>query len=198
MGSCGCDPEVTERLERRTLTILLSINLTMFVVEGAAGWVADSTGLIADSLDMLADASVYGIALIAVGRSNDAQRRAGAASGYLQILLGLGVLVDVARRFIFGSEPVSELMMIVGAIALAANVTCLLLLAKHREGGLHMRASWIFSTNDVIANLSVIVSGGLVAILSSRIPDLVIGLAISALVIRGGVRILKDASSSRD
>lgn len=198
MASCGCDPEVTERLERRTLTILLSINLTMFFVEGVAGWVADSTGLIADSLDMLADASVYGIALIAVGRSTDAQRRAGAASGYLQILLGLGVLVDVARRFIFGSEPVSELMMIVGAIALAANVTCLLLLAKHREGGLHMRASWIFSTNDVIANLSVIVSGGLVAILSSRIPDLVIGLAISALVIRGGVRILKDASSSRD
>ena len=35
----------------------------------------------------------------------------------------------------------------VGVVALAANVSCLLLLAKHREGGIHMRASWIFSTN---------------------------------------------------
>jgi len=60
-------------------------------------------------------------------------------------------MVDVMRRFIYGSEPVSALMMGVGLLALAANVTCLILIAKHREGGVHMRASYIFSVNDVIA-----------------------------------------------
>jgi Co/Zn/Cd efflux system component len=169
----------------------------MFVVEVVAGWLADSTGLLADSLDMLADASVYGIALYAVGRSPRTQFRAGAASGYLQMGLGAGVLGDVVRRSLYGSEPVGALMMGVGGIALAANVTCLVLLAKHRDGGIHMRASWIFSTNDVIANVAVIGSGLLVAILGSRIPDLVIGLSIALLVIRGGIRILREARDSR-
>ena len=177
MNGCGCDSEAAQSLERRTLRLLLWINATMFVLEATAGWIADSTGLMADSLDMLADASVYGIALYAVGRSPLTQFRAGAASGYLQMALGAGVLVDVVRRSVYGSEPVSVMMMGVGGIALAANVTCLALLAKHRDGGIHMRASWIFSTNDVIANVSVIVSGLLVAVLDSRVPELVIALA---------------------
>jgi cation diffusion facilitator family transporter len=197
MAECGCDSGTTASLERRTLLVLLWINGVMFFLEAVTGWIADSTGLIADSLDMLADASVYGIALYAVGRSQLVQCRAGAASGYLQMVLGAGVFVDVVRRFIYGSDPQSHMMMIIGGIALAANVTCLLLLAKHRDGGIHMRASWIFSTNDVIANVSVIVSGVLVAVLGSRVPDLVIGLSISLLVIRGGVRILREARGSR-
>ena len=132
-----------------------------------------------------------------IGRSPVTQFRAGAASGYLQMALGVGVLADVVRRSVYGSDPVSAMMMVVGGIALAANVTCLVLLAKHRDGGIHMRASWIFSTNDVIANVSVIVSGLLVAVLGSRVPDLVIGLAIAVLVIRGGIRILREARERR-
>lgn len=197
VSGCGCDSEAAQSLERRTLRLLLWINAAMFVLEATAGWIADSTGLMADSLDMLADASVYGIALYAVGRSPLTQFRAGAASGYLQMALGAGVLVDVVRRSVYGSEPVSTMMMVFGGLALGANVTCLALLAKHRDGGIHMRASWIFSTNDVIANVSVIVSGLLVAVLGSRVPDLVIGLAIAALVIRGGVRILREARENR-
>ena len=197
MSECGCGSEAAQSLERRTLLILLSINAVMFLVEATAGWLADSTGLMADSLDMLADASVYGIALYAVGRSPMTQFRAGAASGYLQMALGAGVLLDVVRRFAYGSDPVSAMMMVVGAVALAANVACLVLLAKHRDGGMHMRASWIFSTNDVIANVSVIVSGVLVGVLGSRIPDLVIGLVIAVVVIRGGIRILQEAREQR-
>ena len=133
--------EEAAELERKTLWILLAINGSMFVVEGVTGYVADAAGLVADSLDMLADASVYAVVLLAVGRSLRLQARAATASGVLQIALGVGVMVDVVRRFIYGSEPVSALMMGMGLVALAANVTCLILIAKHREGGVHMRAS---------------------------------------------------------
>lgn len=66
--------------------------------------------------------------------------------------LALGIAVDVLRRALFGSEPVSALMTAMGALALAANLVCLAPLAKHRAGEVHMRASWIFSVNDVLAN----------------------------------------------
>jgi cation diffusion facilitator family transporter len=197
MSDCGCEIEEAATLERRTLWTLLLINATMFVLEAAAGWLGESTGLMADSLDMLADASVYGIALYAVGRSRRLQANAAAASGVLQIALGLGVLLDVARRYLYGSEPVSTIMIGVGALAFIANVTCLMLIAKHREGGVHMRASWIFSTNDVIANVGVIVSGVLVLYLGSRVPDLVIGALVSFLVLRGGVQIIREAQEER-
>ena len=170
------------------------INAAMFLVEIGVGIVSESTALIADSLDMLADATVYGIALYAVGRSALVKIKAAHLSGMFQILLGLSVLVEVTRRLIWGSEPESWLMMPVGVLALAANTACLMLIAKHRRGEVHMRASWIFSKNDVIANLGIIAAGILVHVLDSRFPDLVIGAAIAILVVRGGVSIVKDAA----
>lgn len=180
-----------DRLERRTLQILLAINATMFLAEQIAGWIASSAGLLADSLDMLADASVYGIALYAVGRSKDLKRRAGHISGWLQLALAAGALAEVVRRFVFGSEPEASYMMAVALVALAANIACMALISRHREGGVHMRASWIFSTNDVIANIGVIIAGALVAWTGSRLPDLVIGAIIAAVVASGAVRILR-------
>lgn len=198
MSGCGCGAEKVNKLERKILIILLLINAFMFVAELILGWLAQSTGLIADSLDMLADATVYGLSLYAVGRGIVHQAKAAQLSGFLQIILGLGVLFEVLRRLFFGSDPQSTLIIIVGAVALLANIVCLVLISKHREGGVHMRASWIFSTNDVIANLGLIVSGILVALIGSRLPDLVIGTMISLLVVRGGINILHDAKDTRE
>ncbi|VAX06289.1 Cobalt-zinc-cadmium resistance protein CzcD [hydrothermal vent metagenome] len=197
MPGCGCEIEIKDREQSRVLVILLAINGVMFVVEMIAGIIGDSTALIADSLDMLADATVYGIGLYAVGRSLLVKAKAAHISGIFQIMLGLGVLFDIVRRFIVGSEPEPMMMMAVGAVALIANSICLMLIYKHRQGEVHMRASWIFSKNDVIANLGVICGGLLVAWLGSPWPDLVIGLAIAMLVVRGGVHIIKDARSEK-
>lgn len=197
MAGCGCGAQQAEALERQALQLLLLINGAMFVIELLAGWWAESTGLIADSLDMLADAGVYALSFYAVGKGVQQQASTARLSGLLQIAFGVGVLLEVGRRFVYGSEPVSLLMMLVGGLALLANVSCLLILARHRHGGVHMRASWIFSTNDVIANLGVMFSGGLVWLLDSRYPDLLVGAVIAAVVAWGGVRILKQARLSR-
>ncbi len=179
------------RDEARTLRLLLGINAALFLVEIVAGWLAQSTGLIADSLDMLADAFVYGLGLHAVGRSSLSKLRAAHASGVLQALLAAGVFVDVARRWIVGSAPEPPAMIGISALALVANGSCLLLLARHRHGGAHMKASWIFSTNDVLANLGVMAAGALVAATGSRVPDLVVGTVVAALVLLGAARILR-------
>jgi len=126
------------------------------------------------------------------------QVKAAKMSGILQITLGFGVLFEVLRRSLFGSEPQSTLIIVVGAAALVANLICLSLISKHKNGGVHMRASWIFSTNDVVANLGVIISGILVAIIGSRVPDLVIGTIISIIVVRGGFKILQDAKETAE
>lgn len=192
------DPAVLRRLgssstrdESLVLWVLLAINAFMFLAEVIVGWLAESTGLIADSLDMFADAGVYGLSLYGVGRAAYVKVRVAHMSGWFQFVLAVGVLVEVVRRFAFGSDPESSLMIGMAAVALVANVTCLLLLSRHRQGGAHMRASWIFSTNDVIANFGVILAGVLVSITGSRFPDLVVGSIIGVIVLSGAIRILK-------
>ncbi len=180
--------------EFKVLMWLLTINAVMFVVEFTVGIVAQSTGLIADSLDMFADAAVYGTAIYAIGKSDVLKLKAAHLSGWLQILLGLGALLEVIRRFIYGSEPVSALMISMGLVALIANVACLMLIAKKKDSGAHMKASWIFSANDVIANVGVILAGFLVWFTGSALPDLLIGLVIVAVVLNGARRILQIKS----
>ena len=183
--------KLVDKKEAKILIWLLVINAVMFVTELTVGLIAQSAGLIADSLDMFADAAVYGIALYAVGRSSQLKHRAAHISGWLQVILALGVLSEVARRFIYGSEPISELMMAFGFIALIANVWCLMLIFKSKDSGTHMKASWIFSANDVIANVGVILAGVLVAVTGSAYPDLIIGLIIGLIVLNGARRILQ-------
>ncbi|MDY6797914.1 MAG: cation transporter [Pseudomonadota bacterium] len=179
-----------ETEESGTLWVLLAINGLMFLVEMTMGLIAQSAGLIADSLDMLADAAVYGLALYAVGHGIKMQVRAAHVAGILQLILAAGVLVEVGRRFLFGSDPQSLMMMTVASVALIANISCLLLIAKHREGGAHMKASWIFSANDVVINLGVILAGLLVAWTGTNYPDLIIGGIVGAIVLIGAKRIL--------
>jgi cation transport ATPase len=184
------DTAISAEQESGTLRWLLGINAVLFVVEMTAGLIAHSTGLIAESLDNFADAAVYGLALYAVGHSVKMQVRAAHLAGVLQLILAVGVLAEVVRRFVFGSEPESLVMMGIAFIALIANTTCLLLISKHREGGAHMKASWIFSANDVVINLGVITAGALVAWTGSNYPDLIIGSIAGVIVLNGARRIL--------
>src|SRR3546814_3949635 len=110
-----------------------------------------------------------------VGHSVKMRVRAAHLAGVLQLILAVGVLIEVVRRFVFGSEPESLVMMAIAFVALIANTSCLLLISKHREGGAHMKASWIFSANDVVINLGVITAGALAAWTGSNYPDLIIG-----------------------
>tara|TARA_B100001971_G_C18267964_1_gene595985 strand:- start:36681 stop:37526 length:846 start_codon:yes stop_codon:yes gene_type:complete len=184
-------PDIAPSVEAKTLKYLLGINFTMFVIEIMLGFYAESTGLLADGLDMLADSFVYGLSLYAVGKSISMKHKAAYFSGVMQISLGLLCLVEVGRKFYFGSEPLSNYMIVVSMIALIANLWCLVLIHKHKDGEVHMKASWIFSANDVIVNTGVIVSGALVYFLNSNIPDLIIGGIVSIIVIRGGISIIR-------
>ncbi len=192
MSDCGCH-QYAENQERKTLWLLLKINGVMFFGEFLIGYWANSMAVMADSLDMLADMSVYGISLYAVGRSQSHKRWAAGVSGIAQIGIALWILMDALRRFQGGEPPNFKMMISISALALIANSYCLYQISRYRHRGIHLRASWIFSQNDVIANLGVLMTAILVRVFESRWPDLVVGLLIAIVVILGGFRILHSA-----
>jgi len=179
--------------QRKLLWSVLIINFAFFVIEMTTGLISKSMGLVADSLDMLADSFVYGISLFAVGGTVARKKNIAKIAGYFQITLAILGFVEVLRRF-FGEEqlPNFTTMIYVSIFALIANGICLYLLQKSKsKDQAHMKASMIFTSNDVIINLGVIVAGSLVYWLESNKPDLIIGTIVFLLVIQGAFRILK-------
>ena len=179
--------------QKELLWTVLGINFIFFLIEMTTGIVSKSMGLVADSLDMLADSFVYGISLFAVGGTLTRKKQIAKLAGYFQILLAVIGFLEVLRRF-FGNEqlPNFSTMIIVSVLALIANGICLYILQKSKsKEEVHMKASMIFTSNDVIINFGVIVAGFLVNWLNSNKPDLIIGTIVFVLVIQGAVRILK-------
>lgn len=183
--------------ERRVLCIALALNATMFVIGLGAGLWAESMGLIADSLDMLADAFAYGLSLAAIGRVPLFKARVARISGTLLALLGAGVVIDVIRRALEGSDPESGIMLATAALSLVVNAIVIRMLTRFRRGEVHLNAAWLFTRADVVANVGVMLSAVLVLVTGSRYPDLVVGLVIGVYVIREAMEILERAREAR-
>jgi Co/Zn/Cd efflux system component len=179
--------------QKKLLWIVLIINFAFFIIEILTGFISKSMGLVADSLDMLADSFVYGISLFAVGGTVIKKKRIAKLAGYFQITLAFIGFLEIIRRF-FNKESLPDFksMIIVSILALIANAICLNLMQKSKsKEEAHIKASLIFTSNDVIVNLGVIIAGLSVNWLDSGKPDLIIGSIVFVLVMQGAFRILK-------
>lgn len=194
MSEC-CGVNAQDKEQRTLLWTVLGLNGGMFFVEFIAGWLGDSSGLMADSLDMLADAMVYMVGLYAVGKAIQFKAKAALFNGSLQLVLAGFILLDVVMRLVGGSEPQTGIMLWISLLALAVNLFCFILLSRYRTGDINMRASWICSRNDMIANVGVIISAVLVVWLDSAIPDLVIGTIIALVIVQSSLKIVKESKA---
>jgi cation diffusion facilitator family transporter len=179
--------------QRRVLIVVLVINAVMFLAEFGAGLVAGSAALMADATDMLGDSLVYGVSLYAIAKSDRWKAGVAAFKGAFILLLGLGILVNVAIKIQSGVPPSSTLMLAFGGAALIANLVTVALLWRFRAQDVNMASTFECSRNDVISNIGVLIAAGLVATTSSPWPDIVIGLAMAAIVLRSAVRVLGDS-----
>ena len=131
------------------------------------------------------------LSLAAVGTATNRKKRLARISGFVQLGLAASGLLEVTRRFVADTElPDPGSMIVMSVLALAGNVATLLVLQRVRSGEAHLQASWIFTANDIKVNLLVIGAAIGVIVTDSRIPDLIAGGIIFAVVANGARRIL--------
>lgn len=182
--------------DRTTLRVALVLNAAMFVVGMTVGLWAQSSGVMADALDMLSDAMAYGLSLFAVGRGIRFKRYSARWTGATLMLLSIGIVADAVRRFLFGSEPLGAVMIAYSLLSLCVNVTVLLKLTKYRQGEINLRASWLCTRADVIANFATLAAGLVVLTTGWRYADLLVGLAIGAYVAKEAAEIWRQSTQS--
>lgn len=189
--------DASNKAERKTLKQVLGINMFQVALAGIVGFIANSTGLLGAALDNLADSAVYIVSIYAVGKGVAAQSRAANLSGILLITLGLILLGEVIRRFVTEAEPIGWAMIITATVNAASNFLALRLLKSQGKRGVHMKASMVFTSNDMLVNLGIVLSGVGVMLLNSPLPDLIISLITVGIVLKGGWEILKEARKAR-
>ena len=178
---------------KRALWIVVLLNLGYGVIEIVGGLIAGSQSLKADALDFLGDGLITLLGLLAIGWPLVWRARAALIQGLFLGALGVGVLAATGYRVLVLNQPSAELMGIFGAIALAVNVAAAVVLIPHRHGDANVRAVWLFSRNDAIGNVAVVLAAGLVWWTGTPWPDLVVAIVIAALFLQSAQSIVRDA-----
>ncbi|MGB2832611.1 MAG: cation transporter [Methylotenera sp.] len=179
--------------QSKTLRIVLLINVFLFCLTAFYGLSSNSTGLLAESLDDFGDAVTYALSLYVVYKSNQMKARIAFIKGCLILLGALFVLSQVVQHIIDNAVPIFESMGVVAFVALLLNLTCLLLLTKHRDQDINMSSVWECSRNDILNNVSIIVASILVWITNLVWADVAVGLILSLLLIKSSFKVLKSS-----
>lgn len=183
---------------KRRLWLVIAINAVMFLVEMTAGQLSGSQALQADALDFLGDALTYGISLAVIGASIQARTNAAIFKGASLFLMGIWVLGSTVYRVFVLGVPQAEIMGAIGVLALAANLTSVLLLMRYKDGDANVRSVWLCSRNDAIGNVAVVIAAIGVWGSATAWPDLIVALIMAALFLSSAWQILTQALRERD
>jgi Co/Zn/Cd efflux system component len=93
------DADADTHQQRRTLWIVLGLNIGLVAAFGIGGLLADSNALMANALDNASDSLVYILSLLALSQGEAWMHGAARVSGVLLLLFALAVIADAARRF---------------------------------------------------------------------------------------------------
>ncbi|WP_082747903.1 cation diffusion facilitator family transporter [Bradyrhizobium macuxiense] len=178
---------------RRALWIVVLLNVGYGLVEIVGGFISGSQALKADALDFLGDGSITFLALLSIGWSLRWRARSALLQGLFLGALGMVVLLNAAYRTIMLNQPEADLMGIFGFVALVVNLASAAVLVPHRTGDANVRAVWLFSRNDAIGNVAVVIAAGLVWWTGTPWPDLVVAFVIAGLFLQSSWVIVRDA-----
>jgi Co/Zn/Cd efflux system component len=165
---------------RKAVMVVATANLAYFGVEFAVARHIGSVSLFADSADFFEDASVNFLIAFALGWSSRLRARTGMVMAIILLLPALAFLWTAWRKFHTFSSPEPWALSGTGLGALVVNAGCAILLARfrHHKGSL-TKAAFLSARNDVIANLAIMLAGGVTLVWPSAWPDLVVGFAIA-------------------
>ncbi len=191
--------------QRRRLTVVLALNLTMIVSLVLVGLSAHSLGVLAAGGDYVADSTAIGLGILSVtirdrvGEHSKAPTAVAGINAAALLVVSVLVLAAAVRRLIQGTPDIHGLpVLIVSAVATAVMLTGVLVLGTGagRED-LHMRSVLLDTVSDAVASAAVAVSG-LVIYLTGRFfwLDSALSAAIAVVVGVGAARLLRDVVRS--
>ena len=164
---------------RKTVLIVAVLNFAYFVIEFYFGRLFNSVSLISDSVDFLEDTSINILIAFAIGWTLKKRQITSYFLAAVLLVPGIAFIWNAIHQILSPEVPEGAGMSYVGLGALVVNITCAILISRHKneEGGL-VKAAYYSARNDAVANVLIIGAGILTLAYPSMIPDLIIGIII--------------------
>ena len=124
---------------------------------------------------------------------NRDQKFRNSLKGIIMGMFAISVLFGAMYRALDPVIPEATTMGVIGGMALVANLICAVLLLGFKDTDINMRSAWLCSRNDVLANIGVLLAAAGVRWTDSSWPDLIVGVALSALILKSSIEILRVA-----
>lgn len=167
---------------RRAVAIVALLNLAYFGIEFAVALAIGSASLLADSADFFEDAAVNFLIFAALGWSATRRAKLGTLLSAILLAPALAFLWTLWQKFNAPVPPAAIPLSITGLGALAINLFCAVLLARHRHhAGSLTKAAFLSARNDALANVAIIAAGLFTLRLPSIWPDVIVGFGIALL-----------------
>jgi cobalt-zinc-cadmium efflux system protein len=193
------------RADRRLLALSLALLLAFMAAEVVFAVLAGSLALIADAGHMLTDAAALALALVAAWAASlpargrwtfgfgRAEILAAQVNGVTLVIIGLGIVVEAARRLFSPPEVDAGIVGIVALIGIAVNVVVVALLTRARRDSLNVRGAYLHIVTDLAAFVGTLVAAGLILLTGWDRFDPLASLFVAGLMLAGGWSLLKES-----
>jgi cobalt-zinc-cadmium efflux system protein len=196
---------VSPAADRRWLLVALGLILGFMLVEVAVGILANSLAVLSDAAHMLTDAGAIAIALWAarlaaspprgnftfgLGRAEILSAQANGAA--LLVLAGV-IAVEGVRRL--GAPPDVDglFVLLTGLLGAVVNVAAAAALGRAERRSLNIEGARAHVLTDLYASIAAALAGLAILVAGFGRADAIAALAVAALMLRSGWRLLRDA-----
>ncbi|HEY1334150.1 MAG TPA: cation diffusion facilitator family transporter [Myxococcaceae bacterium] len=185
------------------MTAALILTIIIAVVEAVGGWLTGSLALLSDAGHMWTDVSALGLALLAAwfaGRPANRKRTYGyvrleilsaLVNGVLLLAITVFIVIEALERLKRPTAVDLGPMALIATIGLGANLLAMGFL--HSGHSLNTRSAFLHVLGDALSSVGVLVGAGVMALTGWHWVDPLISIAISAVVVVGAWRLLREA-----
>jgi cobalt-zinc-cadmium efflux system protein len=189
--------------DTRRMIAALVLTCLIAVVEAVGGWLTGSLALLSDAGHMWTDVSALGLALLAAwfaGRPANRKRTYGyvrleilsaLVNGVLLLAVTVFIVIEALARLKQPTPIALVPMALVATIGLGANLLAMGFL--HSGKSLNTRSAFLHVVGDALSSVGVLLGAVVMAFTGWKWVDPAISIGISAVVVVGAWRLLREA-----
>lgn len=185
--------------QNRAILIVALLNFSYFFVEFFIALDITSVSLFADSIDFLEDAFTNFIILFGLYLSLQNRIKLGYLLIGIIFIPSFFTLIFAINQFL---NPVLTDGVLLSSYALGAlviNIFCAFLIAKFKKANNSLLLTAFYSArNDALANIAMIIAGGITLYTTSHYPDLIVGILIFLLNLDASKAIYEQIKKERN
>ena len=198
-------PHDHQGADERRLTVALALILSLMAAEVTAGLLARSLALLSDAAHMLTDAAALALALLAArlarrparGQFTFGLRRSEILSAQINgatlVALGALIVLEGVRRLADPPAVEGLPVLLVAILGIAVNLAATRVLAGSGRRSMNVEGAFQHVLTDLFAFIATAVAGAIVLVTGFDRADGIAALLVAALMLRGGVALLRDS-----